>query len=327
MDSACGPSVFHPETSADPGRRPSVGPEAHGSGVGSARRIHIVRNARAFRFRRGADSHDHQGDPVKAGVFQFCPAFGEVRSNLERITTALSGSGADLMVLPELCLSGYQFTSLDEVRALSEPVPDGPTVQALSDLARSRKMFIVAGLSEQADGKIFNSAVLIGPEGWMGTYRKTHLFFEETLWFSPGDTGFRLWEAEGVRLGLMVCFDWTFPEAARSLALAGADIICHPANLILPYCPDAMVTRSIENRVFTLTANRTGTESRGAKPALRFIGKSQATGVRGEILFRMGEEEEGVRVTEFDPLAARDKRANEYNDLFGDRRAGMYDLE
>lgn len=261
---------------------------------------------------------------MKAGVFQFSPKFGDVRSNLERVLTALSGTDAGLMVLPELCLSGYQFTSMDEVRQLSEPVPNGPSVGALSDLARSRRMFIVAGLAEQADGKIYNSAVLIGPEGWMGTYRKTHLFFEETLWFSPGDTGFRVWEADGVRLGLMVCFDWIFPEAARSLALAGADIICHPANLVLPYCPDAMVTRSIENRVFTLTANRTGSESRGGKPGLRYIGKSQATGARGEILFRMSEEEEGVRVAEIDPLSARDKRVNEYNDLFGDRRTSMY---
>lgn len=263
---------------------------------------------------------------MKAGVFQFSPRFGDVRSNLDRITAAVAGTDAHLMVLPELCLSGYQFVSMDEVRALSEPVPDGPSVRALSDLARSRRMFIVAGLAERADGRIYNSAVLIGPEGWMGTYRKTHLFFEETLWFSPGDGGFQVWEADGVRLGLMVCLDWIFPEAARSLALAGADIICHPANLVLPYCPDAMVTRSIENRVFTLTANRTGSEFRGGKPALRYIGKSQATGARGEILFRMGGDEEGVRVAEIDPLSARDKRVNEYNDLFGDRRPELYGI-
>jgi predicted amidohydrolase len=264
---------------------------------------------------------------VKAGVFQFSPVFGDVRSNLDRIRNALSDIEADLMVLPELCLSGYQFTALDEVRALSEPVPDGPSVRALSELARSKRMFIVAGLAEAADGRNYNSAVLIGPEGWMGTYRKTHLFFEEKLWFSAGDTGFRVWNAADIRLGLMVCFDWTFPEAARSLALAGADIICHPANLVLPYCPDAMVTRSIENRVFTITANRTGAEARGGKPALRFIGRSQATAVRGEILFRMGEDEEGVRVVEIDPVSARDKRVNEYNDLFEDRRTEMYRLE
>jgi 5-aminopentanamidase len=263
---------------------------------------------------------------MKVGVFQFAPVFGDVRANLDRILGALDGADADLVVLPELCLSGYQFTSLEEVRSLSEPAPGGPSVRALSDMARAKRMFVVAGLAEAADGGIFNSSVLIGPEGWMGTYRKTHLFFEEKLWFSPGDSGFRVWDAGSVRIGMMVCFDWTFPESARTLARAGADIVCHPSNLVLPYGPDAMVTRAVENRIFTVTANRTGSEARGGKPALRFIGRSQATGVRGEILFRMGEEEEGIRVAEIDGAAARDKRVNAYNDLFGDRRPGMYDL-
>jgi 5-aminopentanamidase len=264
---------------------------------------------------------------VRAGVFQFAPAFGDVQANLDRVLAALEAADADLMVLPELCLSGYQFTSAEEARSLSEPAKDGPSVRAMARVAAAKRMFVAAGLAEAGDDRrVYNSAVLIGPGGWMGTYRKTHLFFEEKRWFAPGDTGFRVWDAAGVRLGLMICFDWIFPEAARTLALAGADVIAHPANLVLPFCPDAMITRSIENRVFTVTADRTGAEARGGSPGLRYIGRSQAVGPKGEILFRMGDAEEGVAIAEFDPAAGRSKRVNEFNDLFADRRPEMYGI-
>ena len=123
---------------------------------------------------------------------------------------------------------------------------------------------------------------------------------------------------------MMICYDWIYPESARSLALAGADIICHPSNLILPYCPDAMITRSIENRVFTITANRTGTEARGGKPPLTFIGQSQVTSPKGERLVRFGPEEEGIKVTEIDIQMARNKRITPKNHLWEDRKPKLY---
>jgi predicted amidohydrolase len=124
---------------------------------------------------------------------------------------------------------------------------------------------------------------------------------------------------------MMICFDWIFPETARSLALAGADIICHPANLVLSYCQDAMITRCVENRVFAVTANRTGSESR-AGATLRFTGLSEIVAPDGGVLARAGVEAEEVIVREIDPFEARDKAVTPQNDVLGDRRPDLYRL-
>jgi predicted amidohydrolase len=264
---------------------------------------------------------------LKIGVFQFAPEFGNVPANLDKIEKAIDGSDADLIVLPELCTTGYQFVSTLEVRSLAEPVREGETVRRLESLCKKNGFLLVAGIAESADDVCYNSSVLIGPEGWIGTYRKVHLFREEKLWFRPGNLEFGVWGIGSVRIGMMICFDWIFPEAARTLALAGADIVCHPANLVLPYCPDAMITRSIENRVFSVTANRVGSESRGGKEKLQFIGRSQVVGVKGEVLLRLGEEEERFSVVEVNPILSRDKRITEMNDLFKDRRPEAYRMD
>jgi len=96
----------------------------------------------------------------------------------------------------------------------------------------------------------------------LGTYRKIHLFYKEKLYFAPGENPPKVFNVNGVNIGVMICFDWIFPETARTLSLQGAELIAHPANLVLPYCQNAMITRSIENRVFTATANRVGSELR-----------------------------------------------------------------
>ena len=155
---------------------------------------------------------------------------------------------------------------------LAEAVPDGKTTKRFVEIAARRGVTIVAGLAERAGAHYFNSAVVVGPKGFIGCYRKTHLFFEETLFFTPGDSGFHVWDIGLAKVGVMICFDWYYPEAARTLALQGADIITHPSNLVLPHCPDSMVTRCLENRVFSVTANRIGSEARGGKDRLTFIG-------------------------------------------------------
>lgn len=261
---------------------------------------------------------------MRVGVFQFAPEFGNVQANLDTIENAVRNAHADLIVLPELCTTGYQFTSAEEVKSLAEPVRGGESVRRFESVCRKNGFYLVAGIAESEEGVCYNSSVLIGPGGWIGTYRKIHLFLEEKLWFRPGNLGFGVWDAGPARIGMMICFDWIFPESSRTLALAGADILCHPANLVLPYCPDAMVTRSIENRVFTITANRVGSEKRGGREELRFIGKSQVTGVKGEILARLGGHEQALRTVEIFPPAARDKKITEMNDVFGDRRPEEY---
>ena len=155
-------------------------------------------------------------------------------------------------------------------------------------------------------------------------YRKSHLFWYEKRFFSPGNTGFRVHDIGIARIGMMICFDWVFPEVCRVLALNGADIICHPSNLVLPHCPQAMITRCLENRVFAVTANRVGSESRTAGSPLKFIGKSQIVDPDGRVLCRASDNKVETMVIDINPKLARDKRITPKNDLFVDRRVDLF---
>jgi predicted amidohydrolase len=260
---------------------------------------------------------------MRVGFVQFGPLFGQVDHNIERVETLIDKADADLLVLPELFNTGYVFTSKEEVAELSETIPQGATTQALCRIAKKNEVYLVAGLAEKSEGKYFNSAVVISPQGYVGTYRKIHLFFEEKLWFDPGDGPFQVYDMGPYKFGVMICFDWIFPESMRVMSLQGAHIICHSANLVLPFCQDAMKTRCLENRVFAVTSNRTGTESRNGR-SLSFTGKSQITDPAAEVLYRAKSETEEAGVVTVDLNRAEDKQLNEYNNLFRDRRPGMY---
>ncbi|MBI4684159.1 MAG: acyltransferase [Nitrospirae bacterium] len=262
---------------------------------------------------------------MKIGFYQFAPKFGEIKHNVQKAVDTIASVDADLIVLPELFNTGYQFISKEEVSELSETIPSGYTAKTLEKLAMDKGIHIVAGIAENSDGTIYNSAILTGPDGFIGVYRKTHLFYEEKLWFSQGDTGFKVWQTPVGNIGIMICFDWFFPESARTLALRGADVIAHPSNLVLPYCPDAMVTRCLENRVFAITANRTGFEQRGNKERLTFIGKSQITSHKGEILHKAEIDTEEIFTAEIDTDKAKDKSLNRFNNIFNDRRKEFYE--
>jgi len=121
----------------------------------------------------------------------------------------------------------------------------------------------------------------------------------------------------------MICFDWMFPESMRSLALQGSQIICHSANLVMPYCQAAMVTRCLENGVFTITANRVGHDHRGGQ-SLHFTGQSQIIDPRGRVIARAGKLMEEVLVRDIDPGLADDKWLNPANHLLNDRRPALY---
>ncbi len=261
---------------------------------------------------------------MRVGYYQNNPEFGKVAENLDRIASKLDEAEADLLVLPELCASGYQFISHEEVKGLAEPVPDGPTTKRLLEIAKRKQMVIVAGLPERAGSACYNSAVAVGPQGLIGCYRKTHLFFEETVFFTPGDTGFHVWDIGPAKIGVMICFDWYYPEAARTLALKGTEIICHPSNLVLPNCPDSMPVRCLENRVFAVTCNRTGNEARGGKDLLTYIGNSEVVTPKGTILHRAPRDQEELCIVEIDPAEARNKSVTRYNDLLRDRRESFY---
>lgn len=260
---------------------------------------------------------------MRAGFIQFKPVFGDIGGNIQIIERLVESVDAELVVLPELCTTGYLFTSRQEVEGLGEEVPSGRTTEALCRLAHAKNTYLVAGLIEKCGEKLYNASVLVGPGGHIATYRKIHLFYEETLWFTPGDLAFSVYDIGICRVGMMICFDWIFPEAARALALRGADLLCHPSNLVLPYCQEAMITRCLENRVFAITANRIGTEIRGEKK-LYFTGKSQITGPDGTVIRRAGETTEETGVVDIDVQRAREKAINPYNDLFDSRRTAFY---
>ena len=257
---------------------------------------------------------------MRLGFLQTEPRFGAVADNVEGIVKALARVRGATIVLPELCTTGYVFESRAEAVALAEPV-DGPSLRALGSLARLNNLVLCAGFAEKSGRHVFNSAATILPSGRTHVYRKVHLFDREKLIFDPG-AQFRVIPG-AVRYGMMVCFDWFFPEACRSLALAGADVILHPANLVLPYCQTAMITRCLENRVFAVSCNRVGTERR-AGAALRFTGASQVVDPRGRVLARASDSRTELHVVTVDAAQARDKHVTARNDLFADRRPRAY---
>jgi len=260
---------------------------------------------------------------MKVGYYQFSPEFGKPLQNLERIHKALSGVSADIIVLPELALTGYYFENRQELLSLAEDVSESSTVESLATLCGDNDVYLVTGFAEKERDKLYNSALLIGPDGVIHTYRKLHLFNTEKEYFDPGDTPLQPIEVRGARVGLMICFDWVFPEVARILALKGADLLCHPSNLVLTYCQEAMRTRCLENGVFAVTANRNGMDVR-PRGKLVFTGQSQIMSPKGELIACSDARSEGLVVREIDIHSARDKRLTDNNDLVKDRRPDYY---
>lgn len=262
---------------------------------------------------------------LRIGYYQFRPAFGQKKKNLVKVINALHEATSDLIVLPELPFTGYYFRDRQEAAQLSEDPSASAIVESLTALCKERKFYIVTGFAEKKLDKCFNSALLIGPKGLMHTYRKLHLFNEEKNWFDPGDIALQVQTVRGVKIGMMVCFDWIFPEVMRTLVLQGAQVICHPSNLVMNYCQDAMRTRCLENMVYSVTANRFGSDKR-THGELKFTGQSQITAPKGIVIHRAPPQRETLFLTEIDPDSALNKNITALNDLQNDRRPEFYSL-
>ena len=262
---------------------------------------------------------------MKVGFLQFKPKLLDVEYNLKKIESFIANTKADLIVLPELATSGYLFCNKKEVEEVSENAFLGPTASFFKNLSKKNNCSYVVGFAEKADDKnLYNSAMLINPNEEIFVYRKTHLFYEEKLWFTSGNTGFNVFKAKNdVKVGIMICFDWMFPESARSLALQGAQIIAHPSNLVLPWCQRAMFARSLENRVFSVTANRIGKEIR-CNSSLSFTGESQILSFIGKTLTKASINEETLKIVEINPQDANSKNINKHNNIITDRRTEFY---
>ncbi len=268
---------------------------------------------------------------MKVGFFQFKPEFGKVKENADTVTRILKHANFDLIVLPELANSGYFFTSEQELEQFSEDPSKGIFTDALKWIASKKNAYIVSGFCEKSEENnktvFYNSSILVYPNGDYKIYRKLHLFLDEKKWFRPGNLPLEVFEISGefgkAKVGMMICFDWIYPEIARTLALKGAQIICHPSNLVMPYCQQSMYARAIENRVSVVTANRIGKEKRG-ETELRFTGKSIMVGIEGKYLDTAGEDTEEVFIADINQNLADNKMINSENNLFEDRRPEFY---
>ena len=257
------------------------------------------------------------------GFFQFNPQFGETEQNARVVIQALKNTNAEVVVLPELPFTGYNFKDRNELKSLAEHPEKSPIVEELIEICKKKRIYIVTGFAERAEDKIFNSSLLIGHKGILHIYRKLHLFNEEKNYFDPGDRAPETKKAGHLKIGMMICFDWIFPEVARSLALQGADLICHPSNLVLDLCQKAMIGRAIENRVYIITANRYGTEKR-SHGEVTFTGQSQIVNPKGEVLHRAPEKISELYVAEVSEQLARNKNVTPLNNVLEDRRPEFY---
>ncbi len=265
---------------------------------------------------------------LRVAVVQFTPVFGDPRRNVATMLTLLDAArSAHVVIFPELATTGYFFQTRQEVAALAEPA-DGPTLERLQREARWRQQVLVVGFPEQANNRLYNSAAIVLPGSEQCVvYRKTHLFYKEKLCFDPGDTGFFVVHipALDLRLGVMICYDWRFPEAARTLALQGADLIACPSNLVTTAWEMVMPVRALENKVYLAVANRTGVEERNGE-RLVFRGKSAVYSYNGSVLCQANAEETTVLIAEIEPEQTRTKAFDPFDDIFADRRPEHYRL-
>jgi predicted amidohydrolase len=260
---------------------------------------------------------------MQISYIQFAPVLGDPEASMAKIGKLIGQcAGADVVVLPELAKAGYKFESKQQARDTSEEIGTGPFVEFLISECQQYSFHIVAGLNEREGDKLYNSSVLVNSEGVVGKYRKMHLFWDEPDIFEPGNLGLPVFDIGFCKLGMLICFDWIFPEVWRIMAMKGADLICHPSNLVLPgFCQQAIPVHALMNRVYIVTANRVGSEG-----DLTFTGLSTIADPRGSVLHQGTQTGEEAGGADMDVDAARDKMMTPRNHLFKDRKPHEYSL-
>ncbi|CAI8789262.1 N-carbamoyl-D-amino acid hydrolase [compost metagenome] len=276
--------------------------------------------------------------PVRVAVVQFDPQVGiencdaNLCRSLELALEAVTG-GANLIVLPELCSTGYFFSNRQDAFEHAQLIPGGPSAQLWIDFASKHSVYIVAGLAERDGMRLFNTSILVGPDGFIGKYRKAHLWNLEKLWFTPGDLGFPVFDTPIGRIGMLICWDIWFPEVPRILSQQGADIICSVNNWVWtppPLFDEAgkcmasylTMTAAHVNNVFIAAASRIG-EERGA----RYLGCSLIAGTNGWPIGAVASaDQQEILFADIDLTSSRSALIwNNLNDLHRDRRADLYD--
>lgn len=267
---------------------------------------------------------------MRVAVAQIDSVFNDKTTNLKKCEQFIKQARqeyVDLLVFPECALNGYVYNSFDEAYEAADPVP-GDLTDSLVLLCKKYQITCVFGLLERRDGQLFNTALLVSPEGIVGKYSKTHLIYLGVDRFtSPGDD-IPVFELPQAKVAMIICYDMRFPEAARSAALKGAQIILSPTNLptgAKAYASFINKTRALENRVFLVSADRVGVE-RG----VQFIGKSQIISTGGQVIAEASIDQEELIYADILPNQADIKHIinipGEYEfDIFGDRQPALYD--
>lgn len=268
---------------------------------------------------------------VKIAVGQTAPKLLDKKANLAeclRILGTAAENGAKLVVFPECALTGYCFSSLEEAMPVIETVP-GPSTERLAAECRSAGVYAVVGLLERDGTQCYNTTVLVGPEGIIGEYRKTHLpFVGIDRFVAPGNLEYAVYPTAVGKIGMVICYDLQFPECVRVLALKGAEVIVHPTNLVAgaaeAYADFLVRARACENHIYLVMADRVG-EERGFK----FVGRSQIVSVTGRLLIEGSPDREEILYATVGPSKARNKRfvgipGQLEADLWEDRRPELY---
>ena len=269
---------------------------------------------------------------VKIACCQIEPHVGRkeenVRKTLRSAEEAADG-GAGIILLPELANTGYVFEARSEANELSEEVPSGETTAIWAEFARNRGIYLAAGLAERESHRLYNSAVLMGPEGYIGKYRKLHLWNREKLFFEPGNLGLPIFHTPLGRLAMHVCYDMFLPETTRIYALLGADVILCMANI--PYSDSVQDSRLVEaivvaqacsSSIYMAMVNRIGVERE-----LPFLGRSMIVSPSGQLLAGPASlDREEIIFADCNLVEARlQKRWSSLNHVILDRRTDIYD--
>ena len=262
---------------------------------------------------------------MKIATVQFCPEFGEVEKNKSIIENYCKSIDADIIVFPELAFTGYDFKDKDEVRKYAINF-NSHFIQEFQNLSTQTDKIFVIGFAESDGEKLYNSAVILCPDSkYSDVYRKVHLFYKERYYFDQTEKGYFVidYKEKNLKLGTLICYDWRFPEATRTVALKGADVVVCPSNLVTKVWHISTPSRALENKVYFAVANRIGTENRNGVD-LEFNGASAIYNYNGNAMQIASKDAEEVIIAEINPEETRKKSFNEINDIFADRRPEMY---
>ncbi len=257
---------------------------------------------------------------MKTSIIQFRPEFANEHANTVKVDKILEQvKASDIVVLPELANTGYNFLNRQQAFSLAGRPEKSQFVEMLAQHAQKNKQIIVTGFHELSGDKLFNSSLMITEGGIVGTYRKVHLFMHEKEIFASGDLGFPVFDVNGLKLGMLICFDYLFPEAWRIMGLRGARIVLHPSNLITQNARIAIPAQAMTNRFFIITANRIGTER-----TVTFNGHSFITDPSGKVVAQLPHNKEDVLTYDVNVSMAEDKLITPLNHVFEDRFPDQY---